>query len=261
MAPPRSTRKEIVAYLLDARAVVEEAVRKAEREVEPKADVKVAIRNAVKTACNALRDLSEEEDHWKRVKSAEDYGSKSIFDAIWKVIRKSESQPQHFESSCLPLTERTLIALGYKPPEDARRLIEEARNTCDKLITLDNLNPARFDFTAAATDACDAVKRLAEATCNLSKRLTDDADDSEWWGKQWKRTLAFARNLKDLLEAAAAAALVALFANPSVQPQTLPERPSIESFGAADHDDEYDIGIGVFPGNVVEMPKFQIIDC
>jgi hypothetical protein len=149
-------------YLADAKEQVDKAIAAYEANVRPEAEIDKLLFDASGTACEALRQFHTEEDIWRRMRQRD---KKSVLAALTEIIKKYEGGHPHFDARCLPLTAHSLRILGFKPPEEAERLVSMARDACD------SLNSNALDLDALVTSARFNIEKLADATCGLARRL------------------------------------------------------------------------------------------
>lgn len=157
------------SYLIDAKEQVDKAVAAYEAGVRPEAEIDKMLRDASTAGCEALRQLHNDEEQWQPRRR-----ERKTFLAVLGIVRDKE----HFEARCFPMTVEALRAFGFKPPEKAEELVGTARRACDSLNSGDNPD-------ALAADAREAVKRLANATCEMAQRLAKKARSQET-RKKWR---------------------------------------------------------------------------
>lgn len=77
------------------------------------------------------------------------------------------------------MTANALKRFGFKPPEDAERIVSEARSACAALS-----NP-NLNLPLLARRARDSISKLAEVTCALARDQRDRAERQET-RKKWR---------------------------------------------------------------------------
>lgn len=219
------------SYLAEAKEKVDSAVAVAEARVRPETEIEEVLRDASAIACEALRRFSNDDEHWNRVS----HRSGGLV-AIREILKT-----RHFELRVLPATERALERFGFRPPEEAKKIVSEAYEACHALAKSPQTESS-LELSALAQRARDAVKKLANVTCDLARKLHHKAE-SQQARKKWRdRATAF---LKFVSGALVGAMLSHAVDDLSWQNQSLtpPGRASAEIATAKLIEDKSDAGV------------------
>jgi hypothetical protein len=167
------------AYLMQAKSKVDAALAMFDAGLRPEDDIHRTLTEASKTACEALKQLCADEERWKPRQPEK----RTLQTALTEILKPKPGQSKcHFNDHLLPLTAKALRAFGFKPPEEAERLVSDARKACE---SLDSFSDPAF----LAIFARQAVEKLRDATCDTAHQLAKERKSRET-RKKWRQRAA-----------------------------------------------------------------------
>jgi hypothetical protein len=153
-------------YLIDAKKNIDEAVAIAEADIRDKDEIARVLAEAGEKACEALTLLEKDSEYWAQLR-------KPTKDLVRKAVSIITRDRDRFKVHVLPVSVEALVRLGFKPPEEAERVVEEARKACERL------DENAYDLASRAEEAERSWRRLRDDTCRVARESNKLLDSRE----------------------------------------------------------------------------------